>query len=78
MRQVSHPPTCLRKTRTIFLSGKQFDVAAAVLNALKNLKVTLDIDCLVKIDDCKPFPLEADARRNPAQIPLRWLSIRPT
>ncbi|KAH9083581.1 hypothetical protein EDB83DRAFT_2511885 [Lactarius deliciosus] len=36
-------PTCV--------SGKQFDVAAAILNALKNLKVTLNIDSLVKIDD---------------------------
>ncbi|KAH8979124.1 hypothetical protein EDB92DRAFT_1821158 [Lactarius akahatsu] len=40
-------PTCV--------SGKQFDVAAAVLDALKNLKVTLKIDSLVKIDD---YPTE--------------------
>ncbi|KAI8977823.1 hypothetical protein BD414DRAFT_466746 [Trametes punicea] len=32
-------------------SGKQFDVDDAILNALKNLQVTLDIDSQVKIDD---------------------------
>ncbi|KAI0660249.1 hypothetical protein C8Q70DRAFT_914138 [Cubamyces menziesii] len=32
-------------------SGKQFDVDDAILNALKNLQVTLDIDSSVKIDD---------------------------
>ena len=34
-------------------SGKQFDVNDAILNALKNLQVTLDIDSSVKIDDCE-------------------------
>jgi len=34
------------------LSGKQFDVTDAILNSLKNLEVTLDIDSQVKIDDC--------------------------
>ncbi|RDX40651.1 hypothetical protein OH76DRAFT_1365915 [Lentinus brumalis] len=32
-------------------SGKQFDVNDAILNSLKNLEVTLDIDSAVKIDD---------------------------
>ncbi|KAI0631497.1 hypothetical protein C8Q77DRAFT_1218963 [Trametes polyzona] len=32
-------------------SGKQFDVDDAILNALKNLQVTLDIDSSVKIDE---------------------------
>ncbi|KAI0773181.1 hypothetical protein BD413DRAFT_603560 [Trametes elegans] len=32
-------------------SGKQFDVDSAILDALKNLQVTLDIDSAVKIDD---------------------------
>ncbi|KAI0354382.1 hypothetical protein OH77DRAFT_1404952 [Trametes cingulata] len=36
-------PTCV--------SGHQFDVDDAILNALKNLQVTLDIDSSVKIDD---------------------------
>ena len=38
-------------------SGKQFDVNDAILNALKNLKVTLDIDSSVKIDDCEACSL---------------------
>ncbi|KAI0668274.1 hypothetical protein C8Q78DRAFT_1081656 [Trametes maxima] len=33
------------------VSGKQFDVDNAILDALKNLQVTLDIDSSVKIDD---------------------------
>lgn len=36
-------------------SGKQFDVDDAILNALKNLEVTLNISTSVKIDDCKPI-----------------------
>ncbi|KAI0739355.1 hypothetical protein C8Q80DRAFT_1123812 [Daedaleopsis nitida] len=36
-------PTCV--------SGHQFDVNSAILNSLKNLKVTLAIDSAVKIDD---------------------------
>lgn len=48
-----HPPitTTVSTGAPTCVSGKQFDVAAAILNALKNLKVTLDIDSLVKIDD---------------------------
>ena len=38
---------------TTSCSGKQFDVNDAILDALKNLEVTLDIDSSVKIDDCK-------------------------
>jgi hypothetical protein len=41
-------------------SGKQFDVADAILNSLKNLKVTLDIDSQVKIDECKFSPSMSD------------------
>ncbi|KAI0643298.1 hypothetical protein C8Q79DRAFT_1012595 [Trametes meyenii] len=33
------------------VSGKQFDVDSAIINALKNLQVTLDIESSVKIDD---------------------------
>ncbi|KAI0268735.1 hypothetical protein BC834DRAFT_651204 [Gloeopeniophorella convolvens] len=36
-------PTCV--------SGKQFDADDAILNALKNLRVTLDIESTVKLDD---------------------------
>ncbi|KAI9442265.1 hypothetical protein H4582DRAFT_1809416 [Lactarius indigo] len=52
-----HPPitTTVSTEAPTCVSGKQFDVAAAVLNALKNLKVTLNIDSLVKIDD---YPTE--------------------
>ncbi|KAI9463679.1 hypothetical protein BJY52DRAFT_1404720 [Lactarius psammicola] len=48
-----HPPitTTVSTEAPTCVSGKQFDVAAAILNALKNLKVTLVIDSLVKIDD---------------------------
>jgi len=55
-------PTCVRlgislSTRTTHLhpsfSGKQFGVADGILSSLKNLKVTLDIDSQVKIDECK-------------------------
>lgn len=34
-------------------SGRQFDVNSAILNSLKNLEVTLDIDSALKIDDCE-------------------------
>ncbi|KAI0821788.1 hypothetical protein BC628DRAFT_1341231 [Trametes gibbosa] len=37
--------------KTTCSSGKQFDVDDAILHALRNLQVTLDIDSSVKIDD---------------------------
>ncbi|KAH9850917.1 hypothetical protein C2E23DRAFT_886961 [Lenzites betulinus] len=37
--------------KTTCSSGQQFDVDDAILNALKNLQVALDIDSSVKIDD---------------------------
>ena len=46
-----------RADRGTFYSGKQFDVNDAILNALKNLEVTLDIDTSVKIDDCTSFQI---------------------
>ncbi|KAI0256058.1 hypothetical protein BJV78DRAFT_435519 [Lactifluus subvellereus] len=52
-----HPPITTNPSSTAptCVSGKQFDVADAILNSLKNLKVTLDIDSRVKIDD---YPTE--------------------
>ncbi|KAI0305626.1 hypothetical protein B0F90DRAFT_1815219 [Multifurca ochricompacta] len=48
-----HPPitTSVGTGEPACVSGKQFDVAGAILNSLKNLKVTLDIDSRVKIDE---------------------------
>ncbi|KAH9934026.1 uncharacterized protein BXZ73DRAFT_100865 [Epithele typhae] len=43
------------------VSGKQFDVNDAILNALKNLEVTLAIDSSVKIDD---FPIDLSFTQN--------------
>ena len=43
------------------VSGKQFDVNDAILNALKNLEVTLDIDSSVKIDD---YPTDLAFKQN--------------
>jgi hypothetical protein len=34
----------------------QFDVDDAILESLKNLRVTLDIESQVKIDECKLSP----------------------
>lgn len=34
-------------------SGKQFNVNGAILAALENLDVSLNVDSGVKIDDCK-------------------------
>lgn len=46
-------PRALRRSLNPLLSGQQFDVANAILDSLKNVKVTLDIDSRVKIDDCE-------------------------
>ncbi|KAI0298570.1 hypothetical protein BC826DRAFT_1096594 [Russula brevipes] len=52
-----HPPITSRVSTEAptCVSGKQFDVTEAILNSLKNLKVTLDVASLVKIDD---YPVE--------------------
>ena len=52
LRQVRSWPRRLFTAAYVTCSGKQFDVNDAILNALKNLKVALDIDSSVKIDDC--------------------------
>ena len=43
------------------VSGKQFDVNDAILNALKNLEVSLDIDSSVKIND---YPTDLAFKQN--------------
>ncbi|KAF8524806.1 hypothetical protein BU17DRAFT_84312 [Hysterangium stoloniferum] len=51
-----NPPTCV--------SGKQFDVNDAILNALAGLEVTLEVDSLVKLDD-----FETELTFNQANVP---------
>ncbi|KAI0049858.1 hypothetical protein FA95DRAFT_1604022 [Auriscalpium vulgare] len=48
-----HPPitTTVDTSKPTCVSGKQFDVDSAILNALKNLLVTLAVDSQVKLDD---------------------------
>ncbi|EIW82896.1 hypothetical protein CONPUDRAFT_101346 [Coniophora puteana RWD-64-598 SS2] len=52
-----HPPvnTSIDTNSPQCVSGKQFDVDDAILNALKGLEVTLDVDSSIKIDD---YPTE--------------------
>ncbi|KAI0063538.1 hypothetical protein BV25DRAFT_1915044 [Artomyces pyxidatus] len=52
-----HPPinSTVDTSAPTCVSGKQFDANGAILGALKNLEVTLDVDSQVKIDD---YPTE--------------------
>ncbi|KAG1851680.1 hypothetical protein F4604DRAFT_1933963 [Suillus subluteus] len=50
-----HPPvnTSVDTSKPTCVSGNQFDIDDAILNALKGLQVTLAVDSSVKLDDCK-------------------------